>query len=208
MLRLSHITKPFNTLQRFRSIALGARYRLFSSNVGSINGADYGKYRVTDTEGQKLNSIILLAKSSKFDEFFQMLKEDPAMNSLLMFNQMLQQSYGKSTLGELEIKERIADIMQTRCINPDASSLVPLLSLNQKVNNVEKVDAIFQNMKDADIKRNSAVYAILLRVHELDLNKIEALWKDMIVDEIKPHNDAFLAMLTAQIKGGMMRFWS
>lgn len=160
-------------------------------------------YRLTDLEAETLDRMLLLIRSQKFDELFELLKSSSSL-SRSVFNRLLQHKFGIVHIREISFKEKIVNIMEERGIKLDAGSIVPLISLYGVSCNVGKADGLFKKMKDEGIERTLAVYNSMINCHERDLPRVESLFQEIIADNIKPNAITYNSMIYAYSKSGKL----
>jgi pentatricopeptide repeat protein len=97
------------------------------------------------------------------------------------------------------MKEKIVEIMEKLL---KAGSIVPLISLYGKVGDIKKADALLQKIKDNGIERTADVCTDLIYCHERDLSKVDSLFKEMVVEGLKPNVTTYNTMIDAFSKGG------
>jgi pentatricopeptide repeat protein len=202
MLKLFSITRPFysaSILQLSVDIPLlGTRYlgtRYLSTTPSKLGKQDRAEIK------EAIERLSTLVRLRKYKELFKILKVETSL-PYKAFQRVLQYKIGVSPVREIEIKEKIVEIMEKRGMVLDASSIVPLISLYGKAGDLKKADAMLQTMKDYGIERTAGVYTSLIKCHERDLSMVDSLFKEMIAAGIKPNVYSYTSMIDAFSKGG------
>jgi pentatricopeptide repeat protein len=151
------------------------------------------------SESQEIDRLLFFIKSWKFDELIPELRAKSLPKIAL--SKILQYQFGVLPIKEIEIKEKIVDIMEKRGILFDHSSFVPMISLYGKLGDPKKADEMLKRMRDAGMKMTVIVYNALIKCHWRDLSRIDSLLKEMDGEGINPDSITFNAAIFAHSKG-------
>jgi pentatricopeptide repeat protein len=193
MLKLYSITRPLysaSILQRSVDIPLlGTRYRLLSTTPPKP-----GKQYDLASEAVAVDRLTTLVRLKKYEDLFSILKVETSL-PYKAFQGVLRYKFGVSPVRDIEIKEKIVEIMEKRGMVLDAGSISHLISRYGKMGDFKKADAMLQTMKDNGIERTAVVYTSLIKCHERDLSKVDSLFKEMIEEGIKPDEVTYNTMI-------------
>jgi pentatricopeptide repeat protein len=143
-----------------------------------------------------LDSLLVLVKERKFDDLFGSLNETPSL-TLFMFSKVIQTRFEVSIRKEIDLKEKVMQIMWKRGVIPDAYSITPLIFLYGKSGVAYKADALLEMMKEKGIERSPSIYSSLMKCHEKDIEKVAELYLFMNEDGIKPNVVTYTSMIKA-----------
>jgi pentatricopeptide repeat protein len=210
MLKIYHIARPFSNLRRFVVIPLlGSRYRPLSSSSRpqTQNAKDkidpYGLYQFNDNESKVINRLLLLVNSRSFENLISMLKSTPS-TTRAVFERIIQHKYGCSLTTEIDVKEKIVEIMEKRGEFLRAGSIVPMIALYGRVGNMKKADALFQKMNDDGSERTVIVYNVIIKCHERDSAKVDSLFKELLEEGIRPDIITYNSMIRSYLRCGKL----
>jgi pentatricopeptide repeat protein len=157
----------------------------------------------TKRENEILDRLLQLVKSRQFNELLEALKVEPSL-TLYIFNNVIQAKVGMSTRREIQLKEKVMEIMRERGVELNASSLTPVISLYGKSGELNKADALLEMMRETGIKRSVSNYNSLMKCHIKDEAKVAELFRKMIGDGIKPNVYIYSLMIDVFAKSGKL----
>jgi pentatricopeptide repeat protein len=196
MLRLSRIAQPLagncyivlpletcrgSPRQRYYSSAL-----LNSQKSQSVNPNVIARTWGPAKDMSILDRLLLLVKDRKFDELLRTVKDDDSVKPIIL-TKLIQSNFGELPFGrEVEVKEKILEIMKERGIRLQANSIAAMIYLYGKMGNLDKADAMLVMMKETGIKRDSLIYNSLMKCHVKNTSRVDCIYAEMIDDGIKP----------------------
>jgi pentatricopeptide repeat protein len=157
----------------------------------------YNPKSTTSKEKELITHLFQFIKSNNFELLLDSLKTIANLTPLI-FSTILQKQFR----GDIEVKEKILDIMLGRGMVPQANSYIPLIVMYGKSGNVIKPDVMLQRMKDRGVKRTVIVYNALIKCHGRELSRIDSHFEEMKEEGIIPNVDTFKLMIDAYLKGG------
>jgi pentatricopeptide repeat protein len=196
MLKLIRFARFFNTTPKPPSIFKPLIITKQTTGV-NIRIKDPGlRTWLTNEETAILDQLLVLVKERKFDDLFGSLNDTPSL-TLFMFNKVILTRFEVPIRKEIDLKEKVMQIMCERGVTPDAFSITPLISLYGKVGGFKQADDLLKMMKEKGIKRNPTIYTSLMKCHEKDTAKVSDLVSQMIEDGIMPNVVTYTSMIKA-----------
>jgi pentatricopeptide repeat protein len=215
-LSIADIARPINVARKFPLFAMirvnavvTLRNRSYSSstpkpriNSNQLNSGNVKKKvpdeRTWQTEGETaiLDKLLRLIDARKFDDLFGSLNDSTSLNTWI-FAKIIQTSWKIHLKEEIELKEKIMDIMWKRGVKPTSSTITPMISFYGKVGDTSKADALLEMMKDKGIPRKVTIYSSLMNCHGNNTAKVDDLYLQMKKDGIKPNVITYNSMIKA-----------
>jgi pentatricopeptide repeat protein len=210
MLNLLSIAKPFITAYRIPLLLpicqnIIVAYRTYSTKISAAEIA-WGKVDEEMGSMGSLDSMLLLIEAQKYDELLRALNEAPTLTPYVCA-QVIQAKFGKyfGYRREIELKEKIMEIMRERDIVPDSNSITPLISLYGKSGELNKANALLEMMKERGIARSVSTYSSLMKCYGKDAAKVSDLYDQMIDDGARPNVYIYTTMIDAYSKSGNLQ---
>jgi pentatricopeptide repeat protein len=151
---------------------------------------------LTKEESAILYKLLRHIQARKFDDLFGSLNDSASLNPQILAK-LIQTSWKIHLKEEIELKEKIMDIMWKRGVNPTSSTITPMISLYGKVGDTTKSVALLKMMKEKGIPRNPTIYTSLMKCHGNNTAKVDDLYLQMKKDGIKPNVFTYAIMIKA-----------